>query len=485
MRNKFLLSLVSVMLLSAHYDNAVAERLNPEDITYLGAFKPPLTDFYQGMGAIGATMSITFRPDGNPSGCSGCLPGSLIISHRGKVAELTIPTPVKSSNYDDLKTVTELKAISGFGTYCSSGPCDRLGGVYYIGARAGQSAKLYYGTYIYYNVAASDNPTVGYSNSVDILNPSYQGTWHVGPPANGNVDSWSHGNKHGEYFFAAPQAWADQYTGGRSIIEGRLYGGTGCCGGSMGPALTAIGPWIDGPPAQGANISGVPLIYFNSGTSHIGNDKSWMDFRYGGDPGYSYYSVGDALNGGAWVERGGKKAIILFGRHGTYNGIPTCPITDHDNGCHGAIDTNTIPFCYGGGGTDCPWGIAAIQDKGYHAGPYEPRFTFIDPDELAQVAQGTRAPNSIDSYAFYNPKKDWPWQDPDGAMSITGGAFDEANGYLYVVQSNGWILGRNMVWPIIHVYKVNSSSNNSSDSPNTTPLSNPPNLRIITSPTAS
>ncbi len=321
--------------------------------------------------------------------------------------------------------------------------------------------------YEYYNVAADDYVSIGMSE-ITLSAPNAKGAWHVGPAASG-LDSPYHGMKSGEYLIPVDQSWADANTGGKSLLVGR-YREAGCCGGSMGPVLLAIAPWLDGNPlANGSNLSASPLMYFNSITIHT-DDTTWMRWRFVNDPDYTYYSAGDNWHGGAWISQGSKKAIVMGCRHGTLDMVKvTCPAAGSD-GCHGGVGTTTPPFCYGTGGIECPYNppIANTNDKGYHTGPYKPRLVFIDPDDLAAAAQGKKNAWEVTSYDTYDPTPDWPWNTTanrnniwQGNGGIGGVAYDSTNGILYVAQGNGYCPGcaddvNAAGYPLIQVYRVGS-----------------------------
>jgi hypothetical protein len=471
MKLKYLLLLPAALGSSLSHIDVMADRLYPSDLTYLGAFLVPQTDAYAGMAAIDGPSSLSYRPDGDPTGNGDGFPGSLFLSNHDFVAEIKIPAPVKSTNFSSLNTAQQIQATSGIAV--NSGANDRFGAVAYMPAKGAQtSAKLYWSSFEYYNVAGRDYPCIGWSE-INLAAANSKGSWHVGPPAS-DWNSPYHGMKCGDYLIPIDQAWADQYTGGKSLLVGR-YREAGAAGGSMGPVLTAIAPWKDGnPPANGSNLSALPLMSFNSISSSSGTN--WMEFRLLNDPDYTYYSAGDHWHGGAWVARGNKKAIILVGRHATYSGAPLCPAGQAGGGCGGGVGTNTPPYCYGDGGMDCPWGIAVTNSHGYHTGPYRPRFIFIDPDDLALVAQGSRTPTSIDAYYSFDPSVSWPWADSDNYNDVAGAAYDSVNGYFYVAQANAYRPGggSNTPWPVIHVYKVNDSGAGSA------PVMNAPsNLKIV------
>ncbi len=403
------------------------------------------------MGSVEGQGSLSFRLDGDTGR------GSLILYGRNGTTEISIPAPLKSSDLTALPTATTIQSISGppiSGT-ANIGADDRSGAVMYIGPKGSAPAVLYWTSYIYYNVDGNDYNSLGWSD-LNFGTPNSRGAWHIGPTPVTDFNSPYHGVKYGDYIIPIDQTWADQHTNGRSVLVGR-YREAGADGGSMGPVLTAIAPWQDGnPPATGSNLSATPLMYFNCQQGQ--SDLTWMNWKIVGDPKYQYYSAGDHWNGGAWVSRGAKKAIVLVGRHGTYDGSHPCPQTAHGGGCFGAVGTTTPPGCYGDGGVDCPWGIAVTNSHGYHAGPYVPRLVFIDPDDLAAVAAGTKDPHTVNAYAMYDPSTDWPWTDVDGFNSVPGAAYNSTRGLLYVVQAGIYQPGgRNTdSWPVIHVYQVNA-----------------------------
>ena len=438
---------------------ASADRLLPSDLTYVGAFAVPMTDPYAAMGAIGSTASMSFRPDGDPTGPSDGFPGSLFLSNGFYVTEINIPKPVKTTSLGSLNVAQELQSNARITGGVSLAPTDSFGAVAYVPAKGSQTTpKLYWSVFEYYNVAGDDYSSLGWGE-VKLSAPTPAGIWHIGTAAGTNWDSAFHGQKYGDYIIPVDQAWADQNTGGKSLLVGR-YREAGAAGGSMGPVLTAVAPWAAGnPPGAGSTIPALPLMYFNTISQHT-DDTTWMQFQIPTDPDYIYYSAGDRWHGGAWVASGTKKAVLIVGRHGTYNGKNPCPPTASGDGCHGTIGSTTPPYCYGVGGVDCPYGIAATNDKGYHTGPYKPRFLFVDPDDLAQVAAGKKAANAVTAYAMYDPTGDWPWKDSDNFNDVDGAAYDSSTGYLYVVQGNANRPGggSSTPWPVIQVYKVGSGT---------------------------
>lgn len=476
MRNKQLLYLTFALSLStAHHHAMAAERLQPSDLTYLGAFLLPTTTFFEAMGEQGypQTSGMTFNPDGNKG--SGSI---FIIGRGGRVAEINTPTPKISS----LSTATVLQSNMSPFNYGAAMQNDATAGIAYMPARGSQtSPKLYFGSFEYYNVDYTDYNSLGWANT-DLSNPQTAGLWHVGPTT-GDASAWNFGVKSGEYLIVAPQAWADQYTSGRSLLIGRMREAAGA-GGSSGPVLLATAPWASGnPPAPGTALPATPLMYFyTNAVAPTGSSTNWQSWRMLNDPNWTYWSPKDRSTGGAWIDRNGKRALVLGITHGLFSNDPIQPKYGSD-GAHGGFKDDptgqTPPYCYGDS-SQCA-STAINTNKGYHTGPYAARLAFVDISDLEAVATGSKSPQSVTAYNVYNLMSDFgkpagTRQDRGGSNDVVGVAYDEATGKLYVGQSNGNDPNGfpNAAWPVIHVYQVSGSS-----STTTTPVTTPTGLKIV------
>lgn len=476
MKKNQVISLVFTLSLTALNSHAMAaERLQPSDLSYLGAFLLPTTTFFEAMGEQGypQTSGMTFNPNGN--GGAGSI---FIIGRGGRVAEINTPAPKLSA----LNTATVLQSSMSPFSY-SGGGNDATAGIAYMTARGSQtSPKLYFGSFEYYNTAGRDYDSLGWANTT-LSNPQTAGLWHVGPRTS-DLNAWNHGVKSGEYLIVAPQSWADQYTNGRSLLVGRTREAAGA-GGSSGPVLIATAPWASGnPPAPGTALPATPLMYFYTNVVvSQGTSTNWQSWRMYNDPNWTYWSPGDRVNGGAWVDRGGKRALILGMRHGLFKNDPVQPKYGSD-GSHGGFKDDptgkTPATCYGEAGTQCPWGVAINNAKGYHNGPYAARLAFVDIADLESTALGMKDPRTVTAYDVYNLMSDFgkpagTRQDRNGSNDVVGVAYDEANGKLYVGQSMGNDPNGhpNPAWPVIHVYQVSGSTSGTS-----TTLPPPSSLRV-------
>ncbi|MBK8508758.1 MAG: hypothetical protein IPL51_08925 [Candidatus Competibacteraceae bacterium] len=190
----------------------------------------------------------------------------------------------------------------------------------------------------------------------------------------------------------------------------------------------------------------------------------------------------DRCTGGAWIDRNGKRALILGMTHGIFDNDPIQSKYGSD-GAHGGFKDDptgkTVPYCYGDS-SQCS-STAISNNKGYHAGPYVARLAFVDITDLESVAVGSKSPQSVTAYNVYDLMNDFgkpaeTRQDRTGSNDVVGVAYDENTGKLYVGQSNGNDPNGhpNPAWPIIHVYQVSGSGGST-----TTLLTEPPNLRVV------
>lgn len=491
MKKQSILSLCFALSLPMVSTHTWAARLEPSDLNYLGAFLLPTTTLFaaQAEGSYPNTTGMALNPDGNNGA------GSIfIIGRGGRVSEINIPDPKMSGLTYATVLQSNMTAITGYDKGGMGN--DATSGIAYMTARGSQSSpKLYYGSYIYYNTVGTDYNSLGWAETT-LSNTNPKGLWHVGPRVtNNDLTAWNHGVKSGGYLLTTPQAWADKYTQGRSLLIGRTREAAGA-GGSSGPVLIATAPWESGnPPAPGTELPATPLMYFYTNVSlPKGNSKNWQAWRMFNDPDWTYWSPMDRTTGGAWVERDGKRALILAIRHGIFKNDPVNPAFGSD-GSHGGFvadpEGNTPPYCYGEK-TQCPNALSEV--KGYHAEPYVARLAFVDIGDLESVATGLKDPRTVTAYNVYNLMSDFgtpvgTQKDRNNSHDIVGVVYNEKTGRLYVGQTNGNDPNGfpNAAWPVVHVYQVNddtlvnrtSSAVNSSDSSSTSNLGPPSGLKII------
>lgn len=393
-------------------DSTLAQRLQPGDLRYLGAFAFPPGDEWTYSG-----HALAYYPPGDPSGLDDGHPGSLYtVGHAWTqhVGQISIPAPVTGTAYADLPKATVLQPLAditggwlGNCTYAPECIYREVAGLEWLP----QPGKLAWNLRDWYNVAGHDQDSVGWSNP-DSSQPA--GVWHIGSRGDGVF----HNARTSDYLFTAPDSFASTYLSGRSLIAGN-HRQAGAFGGSQGPTLYALAPWQDGnPPGSGSELTAQALLYYPENIDCTNNNFGACAF--------TGYRVSDTWGGGAWIESGGRSAVLIFGRKGLGNN------------------------CYGIPGEDCPASLCST-DKGWHSDPYEGQILFYDPGELAAVVQGNREPWRVQPYAVQRPAAQM-FNPNCGVFAAV--AYDAQRGLIYVTESNAGEYGATAV----HVWQVEVST---------------------------
>jgi hypothetical protein len=375
-------------------------RLRKEQIVYEGSIRPfhlgggSNETFYYGM------AGFTFNPNGDPNGSKDGYPGSLFaIGHTyGElVGEFGIPSPKKSNNFDDLPVGEMLQGLGDLANFSAirsaiesyteaagdgSLTIDTLDGLVYVRGKERADDRIFWTVNKYYNAGHVNHPSIGMSHP-NTGNPQAKGVWRLGPSG----DATFHAKSYSDYLFRIPRDWADQYVGGKFLAAG-LSGGPMNQSYSHGPALYAFAPPNpNDSPSMGASLDAQILLRY---PPHEGKYPGWTEC--------------DVWDGGAWVEAGGKSAVLFVGTKGLGSvryGEPT------SDSCHGG--------------------------KGYHCDPYEGQIVLYDPDELAEVAQGKKEPWEVLPYAVISESElDLPFENCGGGLSEV--AYDPVSKKLYIVE---------------------------------------------------
>ncbi|MCD4749331.1 MAG: hypothetical protein K8R59_08150 [Thermoanaerobaculales bacterium] len=394
--------------------------LSPGDLLYLGAFAgpesviPPDYDEW----AYGG-HALTFNPEGDPSGPADGFPGALFIAGNAQqdtVGEINIPPPIVTDDFNELTRAGILQPVidltDGLLTAtcvaCSTCDCDNwdMGGLQYLE----NIDRVAWTIYDWYNAGAEDLESLGWTDR-DMSSAS--GVWHIGQRPNDLPDPF-HNGKTSDYLFTAPATFATQYLGNRRLLSG-YHRESGALGGSQGPTLYAMAPWLEGnPPVPGIDLDAIPLFFYRWFIECTDNQFDFCDF--------DGYRVDDQWGGGVWIDAGDAMAILLFGLKGL-----------GDN-------------CYGDPGVECPT-PACEPGRGYHSDPYEPQILFYDPSQVIEIVQGSRDPWDIQPYLVYSPELEV--FDPDcGVLSAV--AFDREHGLIYVAEQAAGEWGDTA----IHVWQV-------------------------------
>jgi len=428
--------------------------LQPEDLTYLGAFRLP----ERAGGAPDeqsweySAQALTYWPDGDSGGGGDGYPGSLFGTGHdvwNYVSEISIPAPSTSR---DLETLEFATTIQGFydvraGLFDGLSEMPRVG-LQYLPAQSGQtSAKLHmtWGAHHHDEGSPSDTPSHAWCD-LDLSEPNTQGAWWIGDESLYRVNG---------YIFEIPQEWAAAHLDGERLATGRYRDG-GWSG--MGPNIFAYGPWIDGsPPISGTHLTARTLLSY-----------SFADGEYMLDN----YHDSDEWEGGAWLTAGERSAVVFVGTKGggdywwygfsspDGDGMP-CPfIPDPGVG---------IVRCYNSSdGSDCVPELIncegyAEESRGWWSSRFDAQMIFYDPADFAAVLNGTMEPYEPQPYARLDIDEHLFFLAATvGAVDCGTGdqrkcrlgevAYDRERGFLYVLERFA-----DDSTPVVHVWQVQAN----------------------------
>jgi hypothetical protein len=420
----------------------------PYDFTYEGSFRVP--DGYRNgietdtwkyySGAFG------YNPKGD--GGHGTLLGGNHSWTGNKIEEISVPTPIisKTKTVSDLNRATVVQPFTDITQgYIDDG--HNMGDVTYLPAQGQQqSGKLYWVHYEWYLPAENDKGFGWSDTNFDNLNA--KGEWRVS----------AHAAAAQKYIMNIPSSFADTYLSGQYLGVGR-YRQQGA--NSRGPTLFSMAPWNDGnPPADGSTLTSTKLLYPDENNPQ---------------PNETWYSESDYWGDGVWIDIGGKEAVIFAGAISTRT-------DDERNGkypyegykCDASIGRpgDYYPECH----------QYSCDTNGYFGSPSVPALLFYDTADIAAVAKGQKNANEITPYAIWQITR-YTYNTLDGCKyggGIKGAAYDEANNRLYLLQSGG-----DGTYPLIHVFSVSNSGNNTLDTIAPSPPTNVTNNSANISWTAS
>lgn len=396
-----------------------------KDVEYLGAFRFPKspTSNYEWSYRAGG---IAFYPPGDPENVDGDsdFPGSLYsfghINYR-QVAEISIPEPVKSKNYNDLPRA---QMVQGFHDVMPDNtPSTSLKGSPGL-AYVARENRFYMTFPDNYNFSSPKKVSHG-SFKPDFSD--VQGLWMVGKksePYNPEYYAYT------AYISEIPEEWTSTYTPGMSLISGNTWGNP-----HLGPSLIALKvPPYDNVTtlAPGAELAFTPLVLYdhrNTPAPKTLNGFYWRDGELG--PGFGFHGVG-------WLTSGNKSAVIMGGRESFgefYYG--------YDDGTIWKESLNAVPEIPPVGSTS----------RGGRARFCSGAILFYNPEDLAKVAQGTLRPNEPQPYETFLFDDFFIDNDiTSQANKIAALAFDADHHILYIVQ--GGLDGGSSV---IHAFRVGNS----------------------------
>ena len=395
--------------------SAPTERLQPADLTYVGAFRLP-AEFSWG------ARGLCFYAAGNGGNGSLLVTGFELLSdpaHPGEscwdpdwncgafYGEVTIPAPTRAADWHDLPEASILRPLTQFDGDLAAGVHREY--VYvedlaYVPRRGSQTQdKLYGSLVVWYAEGAYGEatfPTVWMANRDG---SDAHGMYHVGPD-----ETPFHGRKMGAYLFTVPSWYSDEYLGGRTLVTGRSRGtpldGTEPVttrGGSQGPTLFAFRAWDrDDEPA--GNLDALAMLYYRvsfpgCAGPNVGDTA---------DCDYPDFTMCDEWTGGAFVENETRRAIMLLGHKGLGRNCYDEPPVDCDDPCSDA--------------------------HGYHCQPYERQVIFYDVHALGNSALGQQDPWTVRPYAIWRPAEFYLGTTTCG--TVGGMACDSDNRRLFMAE---------------------------------------------------
>jgi hypothetical protein len=379
-------------------DPSTLPLLSSAALEYVGGFRVPV-ETVNGLSFSYGGQGVAHDPATN----------SLFISSLGSVAEVSIPTPVNSSDVNALPFATFLQP---FKDPTEGHLKDVFDGDVKTDSLMVYSNRLYGTAYIYFD-AANVQRVSHYSRSRQLNQPSFSG--------------WSQVWETGKSGFVAgmmalvPTEWQAKLGG--PAITGQ------CCipivsRTSFGPAAFAFDPSQIGQP----KVPATPLLYYGGDHATLG---SWS----GSNP--TYGSTTEIL-GLAVIA--GTRTALYFGRNGMG------------------------PNCYGEGtankalvGTTSPEGGPYCYDptnsyKAPHAYPYRYQIWAYDLNDFAAVKAGKKKPWDVVPYGV------WPLTFPTadtGVVRLGGVGYDAQRQLLYVSQLRGDTADA-AARPVIHAFRVNA-----------------------------
>ena len=399
-----------------------AERLWPADFTYEGAFRLP-EEF--NWGALG----LSFYSSGDSGAGSLLVTGFELVSGPGDRAyygEVNIPAPTEEANWEDLTQATLLTDLTAFdGGLVSTVYPDFIynSDLEFVPRRGSQTSdKLYGAANLWYAEGAlgiDTFPTIWFAN---LDGTGAQGMFHVGPTG---VDPY-HGRKMGAYLFSVPEWYADDYLGGRTLVTGRARGTplegleeVTTDGGSQGPTLFAFHA-LESDSATG-DLDALPVLYYRVSFPGCAGPNV-------GSPAncdYPNYTMCDDWTGGAFVDNGSQRAIMLLG----YVGSP-------GNNCYDEPPVDCHDPC--------------SDDHGYHCNPYERQVIFYDVHELGYSALEQQNPWVVVPYTIWRPTEFY--LSGETCWNAGGVAFDGSSGRLFMVERGLGEGGLNAA--VVHVWSL-------------------------------
>ena len=373
-------------------------RLAPEDLTYQGAFRLPAEESNGASFSFGGSPAA-FNPDNS----------SLFIGTRlGRVAEVSIPDPVKSG---DVAALPFARFLQGFTDPSEGGIKEELSEDGWTLAGLVVHARRLLGAAVIFYDANNTQQASHFSRGLSF--ESREATKLVRVGAKGKTGFVA------GYMATVPPEW-------QSSLGGPLVTGQCCIAiisrTSWGPSAFVFDPM---PVNAGKEAATQALLYYDSEHPALG---PWE----GSNPIY-----GGTTQVGGVALIGGTRTALFVGRNGS------------GDFCYGegTSDQKLVNSRRDGGEKFCYDPTSA--DKGQHAYPYRYQIWAYDLGELAEVRAGRRDPWSVKPYGVW--PLEFPFEEP--AVKIGGVAYDAATRRLFIAQMLADRDGQ-AFRPLIHVYRI-------------------------------
>ncbi len=378
-------------------DPTALPRLEWSGLRYEGAFRLPAD-----------LAGETFASGGGPLAFNP-LAGTLFVGARsGKIAEITVPTPLKADVIADLPVASY---VQGF-----EDPTE--GRIKDVAAEGAALSGLLvhrgrlYGTGLIYYDAKNAQTVSHFSRPVALASKGAAGpmkrVWKSG--RTGFVAG---------YLAAVPPEWQSKLGG--PALTGQ------CCQPiitrtSFGPAAFA---WEPADLDRQDEIDAIPLVYYPSEHPTLG---PWSG---------SNSTYGAATQVAGVVLPSGKRTALFIGRNGMG---PYCyGNATSDKSLDGTFGKDGQKLCYD----------PASADKGQHAYPYRFQMWAYDLNDLAEVRAGRKEPWEVKPYGV------WPFDlpYPEPSARVGGVTYDAERQRIYIsqraVHHDGYAYR-----PLIHVFQI-------------------------------
>ncbi len=402
---------------------ARTDLLLPGAFTYLGAVRFP-----EAANWGGEALAYNAAGDGGQSGTGAAdgFPGSVFTMNNnqpdaGYVGELSIPAPKITASIDEMNEAAVLQDFTDIRpANVSSWPYVDIWNLGLACLPSTGPPVLYSTWSYYYQVGGDKTASLSACRAAPLAGGTRHGAWFVNS-ASGPPDAALN-----DYLFALPSSWASVNTEGRRLVTGRNREG-GLSG--LGPTLYAVAaPDPASPPSPGAELPATALLQYGpveeAGEYYFPNS-------------FEGYHHADWFRGAAWISAGARRAVALYGSKG--RGEMWYGYT----GEHMRHDWVTA---------DLPYPEFADTDpdgKGWRGHDRLPMIVLFDPNDLADVAKGLKAPHAPQPFAAIRlPASRFTRPAP----ALRDACYDEANGIFYALEMNSQQDGR----VIMHAWRVDS-----------------------------